>query len=443
MVAPLRLDSSVATLANQGAQRTVPDETVANAGTAAAPTVPATQRRNAVRQGLLVAGATTVANVLSYCVSVIASRRLGPAEFSVFAAMLSLVIVGVVVSLGLQTVVTRALASQDHPDVGALAGTALGASLAAGTVVAVLAWPLAAFLHLSTPAPVLWTAATLVPLTWAGFVQGAAQGSERFGVLGVVVLAVSAGKVLGGLAGVAVSRSATVTMALTAVGTLIGTAVATVAARALLARPRRRHWAVPEVAKATHALFALFVLLNTDLLLARHYLPAVSAGLYGAGTLVAKVAFWLPQFVSVVALPRLADPRRHASALRTSVLVLVAIGAPITAGSAALGGVAVKSVGGAAYGDAAPYAWRFAAVGSCMALAQLLLYARLLRHDHRAPVAVWSAVVVQVTVVAALAHGSVGAIVNTTLAVVLTLVAVGLVAEQSRSRHSQVGSLHT
>jgi O-antigen/teichoic acid export membrane protein len=380
----------------------------------------------------------TVANVLSYSVSVVASRRLGPAEFGVFAAMLSLVIVGVVVSLGLQTVVTRALAGQDRPDLGALAGTALAASLATGAVVAVAAWPIGAFLHLATPAPVLWTAATLVPLTWAGFVQGAAQGRERFGVLGVVVVAVSTGKVLGGLAGLAISRSATVTMALTAAGTLIGTALATAAARALLTRPRSRHWAVVDLAKAAHALFALFVLSNMDLLLARHYLPAVSAGLYGAGALVAKVAFWLPQFVSVVALPRLVDPKRHAGALRASVLLLVAIGATVTIAVATLGSVVVKIIGGVAYTDVAPYAWRFTALGSCMVLAQLLLYARLARHDHRAPAVVWSAVAVQVAVVAAVAHGSVVAIVDTTLAVVLVLVVVGLLAERSpRQRPAQ------
>ena len=409
------------------------DETLA---APAGPAATAAPGGSVVRQGVVVAIALTTANILSYGVSAVASRRLGPAEFGVFAAMLSLVIVGVVVSLGLQTVVTRALSGRAEAPLSALAGTALAASVATGAVVAAAAWPLAAFLHLASPAAVLWTAATLVPLTWAGFVQGAAQGRERFGILAVVVLAVSTGKVLGGLAGLTVSRSASTTMALTAAGTLVGAVVATALARHLLVRPAMHGWRVAEVAMAAHALFALFVLSNTDLLLARHFLPPVAAGLYGAGAVIAKVAFWLPQFVSVVALPRLVDTRRHQAAVRTSVLVLAVIGVAVTLITAAAATLVVKAVGGSAYTDLAPHAWQFAAAGSALVMAQLLLYARLARGDHRATAVVWSAVAVQVGVVATVAHGSVAAIINTTLVVVLLLVGVGLLAERS-TRHGQ------
>ena len=391
------------------------------------------ERPGWVRQGGVVAAALTVGNLLGYGLSLVASRRLGPAEFGVLASMFGLLIIGFVVSLGLQTVVTRRLAGDPGVDLAALSGTALAASLATGGVLVLAAWPVAAFLHLATPAPVLWTAATLVPLTWSGFVQGAAQGREHFGMLALVVFVVTFAKVLGGLVGVLVSRSATVTMATTAAGTLIGTALATLLARHLLARLRRGQWPVREVRQASHALFALFVLTNTDLLLARHYLPAVSAGVYGVGALVTKVAFWLPQFVSVVALPRLVDPERHARALRLAVVLLVGIGATLTLGTAVLGSLTVKIIGGGAYDELAPYAWRFAALGSCLALAQLLLYARLARGDHRATVVVWLAVAVQVAAVAALAHGSVLAIVDTTLAVVLALVVVALLTERAQS----------
>lgn len=414
------------------------DEAAPQSAVSEASTSLGTGRRAVVRQGVLVASALTVGNVLSYVVSLVASRRLGPAEFSVFAAMLSLVVVGLVVCLGLQTVVTRTVAGQDRPDLAALSGTAVAASVATGALVAVAAWPIATFLHLGGPAPVLWTAALLVPLTWSGFAQGAAQGRERFGVLSAVVLAVAGGKVVGGLSALAVSRSATVTIAFTAVGALAGTALAAALAWPLLGRPRRHGWAIAEVAQAAHALLALFVLTNTDLLLARHYLPAVQAGLYGAGALIAKVAFWLPQFVSVLALPRLVDPRRHAAALRVSVLVVAAIGATLTLGTALLGSLAVTVVGGPAYVALAPYAWRFAALGSALALVQLLLYARLARHDHRASAFVWSAVLVQVALVALVAHGSGLAIVNTTLAVVLVLAAVALTAELFR--HAEAAS---
>ncbi len=391
---------------------------------------PGGNRTGLVRQGAVVAVAMTFANVLGYGLSLVASRRLGPAEFGVFAAMLGLVIVGFVVSLGLQTVVTRFLAGEGSPDLGALAGTAVLASFATGAAVLLAAWPIAAFLRLPGPAPVLWAAATLVPLTWSGFVQGAAQGRERFGVLAVIVLCVTAGKVFGGLLGVLVSRSATVAVALTAVGTLAGTALATLLARSLLARPRFGAWAGGDVARASHALFALFVLTNTDLLLARHYLAPVTAGLYGAGSLITKIAFWLPQFVSVVALPRLVDPEQHGETLRRAVALLVALGVAVTAGTALLGTLVVQVVGGNAYVALAPYAWRFAALGSVLSLCQLLLYARLARGEHRVVDWIWAAVAAQVGLVGAVAHGSAQAIVTTTLGVVTVLVALGLATER-------------
>ena len=68
-----------------------------------------------------------------------------------------------------------------------------------------------------------------------------------------------------------------------------------------------------EVGTATSGLLGLFLLANVDVLLARHYLDQAAAGRYALGAVVAKIAFWAPQFVVTVIFPRLvgaADPRR-------------------------------------------------------------------------------------------------------------------------------------
>ncbi len=174
----------------------------------------------------------TVANVLGYVLSLVASRRLGPAEFGVLASMLGLVVVAYVVALGLQTVTTRRLAAaragqRGRADLRGLTGSALLASVLTGGALLLLALPLESFLHLDSPAPLVWTALTMVPLTWTGLLQGAAQGVERFGLLSAVFLIVAVGKVGGGLVGALGWGTATATMAGTAAGTVLMAAAAT------------------------------------------------------------------------------------------------------------------------------------------------------------------------------------------------------------------------
>src|SRR4029453_11474064 len=92
-------------------------------------------------------------------------------------------------------------------------------------------------------------------------------------------------------------------------------------------------------------LLGFIVLLNLDLLLARHHLTAAAAGEYAVGAIVAKGPFWLPEGVGV-ALPR----RRRA---RAAALAVAPAGGGMPAGAtAALGPAALPLIGGAAYGDA-------------------------------------------------------------------------------------------
>ncbi|HEV2894596.1 MAG TPA: hypothetical protein VG411_12640, partial [Actinomycetota bacterium] len=103
-----------------------------------------------------------------------------------------------------------------------------------------------------------------------------------------------------------------------------------------------------EVGTATTGLLGLFLLANVDVLLARHYLDRAAAGRYALGAVVAKIAFWAPQFVVTVIFPRLvgaADPRRL---LGGSALLIAGFGG-LLAGALALAdrvGLVVPVLGG-------------------------------------------------------------------------------------------------
>jgi O-antigen/teichoic acid export membrane protein len=183
---------------------------------------------------------------------------------------------------------------------------------------------------------------------------------------------------------------------------------------------------VRELLVAGQALAGLYLLTNLDPVLARHYLPAAEAGLYGAGAVLAKAAFFLPQAVVLVLLPQLASSPRPGRTLWTGLAALTGLGVLMTGVTRLAGGLAVTAVGGAAYKELAGPAWLFVAVGSALGIVQLLLYAQLAAARGRATVAVWVVVAGEAALVATVAHHSLTQVVSAALATALTAAVLGL-----------------
>ena len=135
---------------------------------------------------------------------------------------------------------------------------------------------------------------------------------------------------------------------------------------------------------ATTGLLGLFLLANVDVLLARTTLDQAAAGQYALGAVVAEIAFWAPQFVVTVIFPRLvgaADPRRL---LAGSALLITGFGELL----------AVGLVWPTGWGWSCPCSaegtpgWEpllplFAALGTALALVQLLLFEGIATRDRR------------------------------------------------------------
>ena len=340
-----------------------------------------------------------VANAGNYGFNLVMAFLLGPEAYGALAALLALVLVGSVPGLAL---------------------------------LAVLAGPgLVLFLHLDGAAPVLWLAVALAPTPLLFAVQGLLQGRERFGALAAVMVAGAAVKLATGLALVAAGLGVDGAMAGVAAGALLaalaGLRLATPASAAGGRRgrgPRAGWWG--EVGAATTGLLGLLLLANLDVLLARHYLDRAAAGRYALGAVVAKVAFWAPQFLVTVIFPRLAggaDPRRL---LGASALVIGGFGGLLAAGLAGADrvGLAVPVLG-SGYAGLGPLLPVFAALGTGLALVQLLLFEGIATRDRGMGRAVVAALVGEVALVAGLLHGSPGQVAGAALAVVTALAATG------------------
>jgi O-antigen/teichoic acid export membrane protein len=170
---------------------------------------------------------------------------------------------------------------------------------------------------------------------------------------------------------------------------------------------------------------ALLALTNADVVLARHFLPARESGLYAAGAVVAKIAFWLPQAVALVVFPRLTDPAARGRLLAGALAAVGTIGAVTSVGAAVLGPWALGLLLGPTYRTLGAELGLFAAAGALGALVQLLLYSGIAEGSRAIGLLLLGALATLVTVVTTVAHGSVGAVVT---AVIAVLGAVALVA---------------
>ncbi|MGY1721023.1 hypothetical protein ACI8AG_18455 [Blastococcus sp. SYSU DS0552] len=392
---------------------------------------PAARSPRALGSAALVTVAFLGANALAYVFTVLAARLLAPAAYGELAALLGVVLVGAVPGTGVQTTAALVLGGRagDPRTTGRLHSTALAVGLGVSAGALALAPLLVALLHLPTAGAAVWLALLLLPQTMVVGYQGLLQGAGRFRRLAVLTVAFGAGKLSGGLAGLLIGGSSSGALA----GMTAGAALAALGGWVAAGRPGLvRGLGRPLAAslRAAGALLGLVVLLNLDVLLARHHLPGATTGEYAVASIIAKVAFWLPQGVGVVLLPRLGDAAGRHAVLPSALAAVAAVGALLTAGTAALGGAALPLIGGAAYGDELGSAtWLFAALGTLLALAQLLLFSGIAAADRLAGVAVWSAAVLETVVVSALAAAgrlTLLSLISTALLTALLLVGVGL-----------------
>lgn len=340
-------------------------------------------------------------NALGYLLTLVAIRRLEPAAYGELAALLSLLLVGAVPMTGLQLHVALDVAR----GVPGATRTALSLGLGVGLAVVALtgaAAPAAGrFLAVSDPLSLVAVVASLVPLTLAGSLQGILQGQRRFDRLAVVLTFQGMGKIGGGLLGLAVAPRPSSALIGTALGAWIATLGTWLATVGWVAPPRPALGLSRSVVLATASVAAIFVLANLDVVAARHLLGPTHAGIYAAGAVLAKAAFWAPQAVTVLALPRLADAEVRRRVVRASLAVLAAVDGVVVLGCLLVAGPIARTVFGPGYHAAAPLFTGFALLGASWATVQLLSYGALAAGGIGTALLLWTGVLAEVALLAA------------------------------------------
>lgn len=396
------------------------------------------------RGGGLVAPALTLLNLAGYVLAVVASRVLSPGDYGALTSLLGVLLVASVPALALQAVVARSVARRPAgeaagPRERALLGRCALVGALVTAVVAALAPLLASFLRVDVAGP-LWLAAGLLPLAVLSAVLGVLQGREHFGALAGTIVVQGVAKLValvplalgGGPAGVLAGYSA-------------GTALAAVVGLVLLqVGPGRGDVeglpAPRELLLAGGSLLALLALANLDLLLARNALPADASGRYAVGSVLSKAAFWLPQTVAVVVLPRLTDAAGGRDVLRRSVLLVAGLGLLEVLGCLVLGGPVIALTFGEQYRSLAGVAPLFVVQGATLAVVQLLVYRGIALHSAAVGRLVVGALAAEAAVVLVLRPTTAAEVLLPAVVVALLLAVSALVLEPGRLSRSAPGS---
>lgn len=356
---------------------------------AAPSATPRLRPRHLVRQNTVLLAGGLVSGVGGFAYHAIAGRLLGPGLYGEVASAIAAYTVLSTPYFVLVLVLAHCAATlpaQDDPGVVrslALRASALMAVPGAALVALAVAFavPAAAFLQLGSPVPMVWLGVT-VAVTWQLAIPRALlQGMQRFGALSLnltaEMVARSTSVLLLLVAGFAVAGGAAALL----VGALLSLGLGVGALRDVLAapgRPARRPVGLAGLSvSAAAGTVGVLMLYNLDVVLAKHFLDARSAGLYGGLNKVAGIVFFLTLSVSQVMFPRVAEAarlgRRPGRLLLVSALLLLLLSLVPLAVFASEPRPVVGLLFGPAFGGAAPLLPLAGLIGIGLSLDNLLV----------------------------------------------------------------------
>ena len=351
-----------------------------------------------------------VMNVTTYAFTILAARMLGPVEYGALAAVMGLLLVLNVLSLGLQaTGARRVAAAPAERDVieADVMRTTYQCAFALGAIALACSPLIVEILNLDSWTIAALVAVTIVPLTVMGGQAGILQGERRWGPLAMIYLAVGVGRLLFGLMALLVQPDT--------VGAMLGVTAGAFAPALVggwaLRRSAVGRSVIPGVSEIrtpagrvlretfhnSHALLAFFALSNVDVVIARSVLDEHQAGLYAGGLILTKAVLFLPQFVVVIVFPSMSSTQSARRLNLTALGLVLAIGLATVAGTALLPDLAVMFVGGPEYAELSEILWLFAGLGTLLAMLQLMVYNVVARQRQRSVFVVWSGLVLLLT----------------------------------------------
>ena len=289
-------------------------------------------RWTTLRQGSWMLAATIIAGGLNYLANAAVGRLLGPADYGIYASMLSLTLVLGAVTAIIQTVTTNYVAqlraAGRMEDVGAILSYLLRRLLPWGAFGVTLMWllghPLAGLLHLPSAVPVWVMGTVMLPIVASPILLGGMRGLERYGAFGSTLVGMALLRLGIGVGLILIGWGA--------VGAIASLPLSNLGAFALgliwlvdVFRSRNHEFRPDRSNILSYALYvavgltAFTVVTNMDVVIVKSNFIPEEAGLYSAVATTGKIALYLPSAVATLLLPKVAI--RNANGERTTLLL--------------------------------------------------------------------------------------------------------------------------
>jgi O-antigen/teichoic acid export membrane protein len=347
------------------------------------------------RNGFLVLGSILFGNAFNYVYFLLMGRALSVLEYGAVMSLLSAVMVVVGIGSIAQTVAAKLAAdlraAGDAERTASFAQAMSRAALFMATAIILLVFAsktlVASYLHLDGVGLVT-VAGVAAGFGFALMLQrGLFQGFEAFSSFGI-------SSILDGIRAALILPLAHAFGAIGSVIAMVAASAATTLYGELALRNmfgKRRKGANLDLrrmlitARATGlSSFGVVILMFYDVVLARHYLSPIGAGLYGAAALAGRVIFTAISFLPTILLPRIT---LRQSTGRSSVSIIAkafAIGVAIISLMAAVCGNAsqlvIRILAGPNFSAAAPLLFPYALAAGALAMANLLSIYAIARH---------------------------------------------------------------
>ena len=391
-----------------------------------------------VRQNLVLFAGGLVAGVGGFVYHAIAGRVLGPNLYGDVASIIAVYAVFTTPTLILVLVLARysatLVASGTTDAVRYLVVRTTQITLLPSVLIILagflLAGPVAGFLHLHSPWPVVWLGLGVAVFWQVGIPRGVLQGIQYFSglsanlALELVVRCSALGILLA--AGTGVVGATIAVLAGVAFAYLIGIYAIRDHLRAPGGRQRLRSM-VGFSLTASAGTLGILLLYNLDVILAKHYLGSHDAGIYGALNKIGTILYFLTLSVSQVLFPRvveaLANNDHPGRLLGVSAGIMGLLGAMALVVFGAVPGLIVRVLFGGAFSDAQHYIFLVGVIGLALSLNNLLVQFCMAARDAWF-IPLLAAGVLMLTVSIVYHHGGVGDIVIDVLGTMLALLAV-------------------
>jgi len=401
------------------------------------------QERKRLIQGVIVVGAgLAVPQVLAYAASVIAARLLVPAEFGAFGAMQGITQIGTPIGLAIQAIAARRLVKNSANKHHDLLKFGLEVSIVVMLATLLISFPLSSIFNIDYLVLIL-TIGAIAPFVFISTQLGIAQGKEFYLKLAGIYIVFGIGRSVSAIVGLFVYPE----LISVGIGFFGGTLLSAIVAHFILGNSKkfwktdRAEKSVKELWKATQALFALYVLVNIDVLLARVVLTPEESGVYTVGMLVAKIAFFMPQAITVVLFPKMG--KNDSSALRLAVIGTALICAGYVGVCYFGSEFVVNAIGGSGYSELYSEVWLFAIEGALFAILQVLLYGRIAREDTKVSILLWVGSIIATVSVWSIATDTIITVVSSLIGVTFILVIIAAVTELRHRANERSDSSHT